>query len=1180
MGATARVPGPPPTEAPGGLRLRSYLALLVLAVLLPALALAGAASWATLRGHERASEARLLDTARALASAVDSTIISHVAALTALAASPDAAADGDPRRLRALASSTGATLDTSVIVFARGGAQFMNTQLPEGAPLPGAGAPLGANPASGLERVFATARPHVTDIAVGRVSRRAQAVVYVPVIRDGVVQRVVGMLLVPERLSAVLAAGRRASDTGAAALTDSQGILVARSRDTERVLGQQMPPRPDLPAASESGLLHGKSMADGGAIRTAYHRLSQAPGWTVWVNEPEATFSAGWRDSLAALTGGAILALLVAFAAVTAVSRRLLRPVEALVAHAEAVAEGRAPDAAAPAVPPAGVAEFERLRRALTGAEAAMREGEARLRRVQRIGRVGGFEIDFRTGTNWRSGEYMALQGLAPVTAREAHEHWVRRLHPEDRERAERAFLDAVADGAPHTDYAQDYRVLTPEGEVRWISARAVIERDVGGRTLRMVGAHVDVTPLKAIEAELRLREAELRGVLDNAPVGVIVAAAPSGRIVLSNRRAEEILGQPIPEMGEVAEYGGLSGYHPDGRRFAAAEYPLVRALAGEELAGQEMLWQPGEGPGTWLSIGAAPVRDAAGAVASAVVVFADVTEPRRAAAAVAESEARLRLALEAGQVGTFDWNLRSGELAWNPRMRELFALPPGMEVTFAVFRAALHPEDVPATEAAVEAALDPAGDGALNVEYRAIGVADGLERRISAQGRTEFAGGRAVRLIGMAIDVTPLRRAAEVLAREAEQLERLAERRGRALAESEARLAEATRMEALGRLAGGIAHDINNVLQAVQGGLRLAARRMATDPEGARRYLSLAGDAAARGADVTGRLLSFARRGELRAEPIAPAPLLEGLAEMLRHTLGPDIAVRVEAPPDLPALSADRSQLEAVLVNLANNGRDAMPGGGALVLRAALPPLFAPRPPELRPGEYLRLDVADAGEGMPAEVLARVTEPFFTTKPRGQGTGLGLAMARGFAEQSGGALEIESRLGRGTTVSLWLPVAAATAQRPAAPPATRAAAPTGGRPVVLLAEDQPEIRELIGVELEEGGFTVARAHDAAAALALLEGGLRPDALVTDFAMPGGLDGLELVEAARRRLPRLAVVLVTGHVGDAAAERLELVERGGPFALLRKPVAPERLLDCLGRVLGPARARATATTGS
>ena len=301
----------------------------------------------------------------------------------------------------------------------------------------------------------------------------------------------------------------------------------------------------------------------------------------------------------------------------------------------------------------------------------------------------------------------------------------------------------------------------------------------------------------------------------------------------------------------------------------------------------------------------------------------------------------------------------------------------------------------------------------------------------------------------------------------------------------------------------------------------------------------------------------------------------------MLRTTLGANIALRVEADADLPPVLADRGQLDAVLVNLANNARDAMPHGGVLTLTAELLPPTAPdAPPGLKPGGYVRLSVVDEGEGMSPAVLARVTEPFFTTKPKGEGTGLGLAMARGFAEQSGGALAIRSEVGRGTMVSLWLPASAppATAASAIAAAAGIFANPAAVRPpaAVLVVEDNPDVREIIVAVLTDRGFAVTEAQDGQAALTLLDDGLRPDALVTDLAMPGGLDGLALAEAVRRRLRHLPVVLVTGHAGTAGAERLGAIERDGPFALIRKPAPPDVLVERLSRVLGSAAPKAHA----
>jgi signal transduction histidine kinase len=259
----------------------------------------------------------------------------------------------------------------------------------------------------------------------------------------------------------------------------------------------------------------------------------------------------------------------------------------------------------------------------------------------------------------------------------------------------------------------------------------------------------------------------------------------------------------------------------------------------------------------------------------------------------------------------------------------------------------------------------------------------------------------------------------------------------------AQARLARTHRLGALGQLAGGVAHDFANVLQAVQGGVRLAAGRLDRDPAAARHLLEVVGATTGRGASVTRRLLAFARRGEPGAGRVDAAALLQDLEEVLAHAMGaPGLRVRIEAEPDLPPVLADRGELETVLVNLAANARDAMPQGGTLTLAAAAVTVSeraeAPHPaglrPGLRPGRYVRLSAADTGAGMDAETLARAAEPFFTTKPEGRGTGLGLTMAREFAEQAGGGFAVASEPGRGTTVTLWLPVAGAAA--PGAGPA------------------------------------------------------------------------------------------------------------------------------------------------
>ncbi|HEX3573105.1 MAG TPA: PAS-domain containing protein [Rhodopila sp.] len=255
------------------------------------------------------------------------------------------------------------------------------------------------------------------------------------------------------------------------------------------------------------------------------------------------------------------------------------------------------------------------------------------------------------------------------------------------------------------------------------------------------------------------------------------------------------------------------------------------------------------------------------------------------------------------------------------------------------------------------------------------------------------------------------------------------------ALTTARARAAHAERMQVLGQLAGGIAHDFNNILQAVQGSASLIPRRSA-DAESISRFTEMILDATDRGASITRRLLAFARRGELRAEPVQAAALLSGLRDVLRHTLGRPISVELRLAACLPPLLADKGQLETTLVTLANNARDAMPAGGTLTFIAATEVVDsnAVSAADLQLGRYVRLSVADTGCGMDEATLSRAQEPFFSTKPQGQGTGLGLSMAKGFVEQSGGALSIETILGRGTTVHLWLPATTRTETLPISP--------------------------------------------------------------------------------------------------------------------------------------------------
>jgi CheY-like chemotaxis protein len=365
--------------------------------------------------------------------------------------------------------------------------------------------------------------------------------------------------------------------------------------------------------------------------------------------------------------------------------------------------------------------------------------------------------------------------------------------------------------------------------------------------------------------------------------------------------------------------------------------------------------------------------------------------------------------------------------------------------------------------------------------------------------------------------------------------------------------------MESLGQLAGGVAHDFNNVLQAIEAAGDLIERK--PEPENLPRYLRMLREATKRGSAISRRLSSLSRRAELEPETVETARLIDDIAGVLRRTAEPGVSVSAEVAPGCPALSADRRQLETALLNIAANAREAMQGAGALTLRArADTPEDARASPyqaQLRPGAYVRLEVSDTGCGMTAEVRARAAEPFFSTKPRGQGAGLGLSMARGFADQSGGALRIDSEPDKGATVAIWLPVATPLAGDP---PAHAAA----GRGRLLLVDDDPLVRELVGEQLRDAGYNVTVCGAGRAALERLDAGLGVDCLVTDFAMPE-MNGVTLAREARKRRPKLPVVVLTGYASEAAD-----AAGGDDFALLRKPIDNAGLIDRVAAMIAAA----------
>jgi PAS domain S-box-containing protein len=549
------------------------------------------------------------------------------------------------------------------------------------------------------------------------------------------------------------------------------------------------------------------------------------------------------------------------------------------------------------------------------------------------------------------------------------------------------------------------------------------------------------------------------------------------------------------------------------------------------------------------------------------------------------ESEAQLRLATTAGGIGIWDFDPRTGQLRWDERCKTMFGLSPDAEITYeASFLAGLHPDDRDRCDMAVRRALDPGGSGEVNIEYRTIGVEDGIERSIVAKGGTLFEGDIPVRFIGTVVDISERKKTETALANSesALRVERLAiedlnrtlearvaqrtdelEREMTARGFAEDALRQSQKMEAIGQLTGGIAHDFNNMLTGIIGGINLAKRRIAAgNTQDVDRFMDAATDSAHRAAALIARLLAFSRRQTLDAKPLDVRAQLEATRELLDRTLPETIEVEVRTDKDIGYVIADANQLESALLNLSINARDAMPDGGRLTIAAVREAIGDENNLGLRPGEFILVKVQDTGVGMPPEVIEKVFEPFFTTKPIGQGTGLGLSMIYGFAQQSGGTVSIASEPGHGTTIMLYLPAADGAHENDG--PAVRAPIVEGQGQTVLVVEDDDAVRLLICEVLSDLSYRVIQVADADAAIELLAGGRRIDFMVSDVGLPS-MNGRQLAEVARRFRPDLPILFVTGYAENAATKAGFL---GTNMDMISKPFAVETLAEKISELMG------------
>ena len=504
-----------------------------------------------------------------------------------------------------------------------------------------------------------------------------------------------------------------------------------------------------------------------------------------------------------------------------------------------------------------------------------------------------------------------------------------------------------------------------------------------------------------------------------------------------------------------------------------------------------------------------------------------------------------------------------SGERSWNSPQWVAYTRMSEQESVGLGWLHAVHPDDRAAT---VTAWTEAAAKQGFSVDHRLRRAADDVYRWFQSRAtpvRDEMA--RITEWLGTSTDIEDQVQARDVLTRHREELEALVAERTAALQQAldalqaevqereqaEEALRQSQKIEAIGQLTGGIAHDFNNMLQGVAGGVEMASRRMNQGRTAdALRFLEGARQGVERAAGLTRRLLAFARRQRLQPRALDPDALVAGMADLIRRTMGPAVGVELLLRHGIARVLCDPGELESALLNLCINARDAMPEGGRLTLSTDDVVLTAKDTlghERANPGNYVAITVADTGHGMPRDVMNHAFEPFFTTKPQGQGTGLGLSQVFGFVRQSDGIVQLESSEGRGTTVRLCLPWhdrADFADQRQAE---ARSPDRSGVGRIVLLVDDERGVRAPAAERLRELGYAVLEAADGPAALNLLNDGVRPDLLVTDVGLPNGMNGRQLAEAVRERLPGVPVPFITGYAATALPEGHKVI--GKPFEL-------------------------------
>lgn len=752
----------------------------------------------------------------------------------------------------------------------------------------------------------------------------------------------------------------------------------------------------------------------------------------------------------------------------------------------------------------------------------ALKSAYQHLRVAGRAAKMGGWYVDLDERKVHWSTETASIHGL-PEHFSPALEDAINYYAPEYREQIAAAVERCTRDG---TSFDETLQLLRTDGQRVWVRAIGEAARDENGIINRIHGAFQDISELMAEREKSRALSERLMHTLEHISDAFLMIDK-NWCFGFLNTQAEKLLQKKREElMGKNiwTEFPAAVG-----TRFQQ-QYELA---ANEQRTVSFIEYYPPP-LDYWFEVSAYPTPD------GLAVYFRDVNERLRQEDALRLSEERFRLIAMATNDVIWDWDVQKRSLWWNDSLFSVFGHDPEvMESGPSSWLDNIHPADRDSVHQSISDALTNPDSNSWQQEYRFL-HANGEARIVIDRGYIMRDNqGKALRMLGSMMDITDSR-------------------------EMNDRLRQSQKMEAVGQLTGGVAHDFNNLLTVILGNAELLSEQL-TDQQQLRMLAEMTATAAERGAELTNRLLAFARRQPLEPKQVNLNKLIQGMDNLLRRTLQENIDIETVYAGGLWLSEVDPGQLEGALLNLAINARDAMPNGGKLTIETGntqLDDSYASQHEEVSAGQYVLVSVSDTGTGMPQHVVSRAFEPFFTTKQMGKGSGLGLSMVYGFAKQSGGHIKIYSEVNEGTTVKLYLPRAVNSAD--AVYEGHAALGTETGTEKILLVEDDPLVRQHVTGQLKTLGYQVISCSNAEDALDVIMQLPDIDLLFTDIVMPGSMNGRQLAEATRALRPAIKVLFTSGYTENAIVHHGRL-DRG--VHLLNKPYRRQELAAKVRKVL-------------